>query len=616
MKRFTICVLVLLMFGGLMAQDSHRFQISPAGKVNISEVEVDYFPHLQRIEKPFPGGQDARNQLEEIKREQREKYEGKTPISDAPSQKTAGGLEPWMGRNFRSNIAIQGVPNDNDLAVGNNFSVSVINSNIWVQDLSGNVLQTISLEAWSDTLNVSQDQFDPRALYDPRHDRFIIVCLGGFTDSTNNVIVGFSATNDPTGDWNLYALPGDPLNETLWTDYPIIALTEFELFITGNLLRNGEPWQTGFAKSIAWQIDLDNAYLGDTLDTRLWTDPQFGGASIRNMCPVQGGVLPYGPNMYFLSNRNFATSNDTVFVMEVTDTINGNPQLTVDYALADIPYSVPTNAPQTISQRLATNDARWLDAFIENDNIQFVGNCTDTITGYPGVYHGIIRNVSTASSLLVNANILREDSAGYGYAGISWFGLSFTDDDALIGINYSGSYNTKHPGCGVIFSNGQGTYSDLVVARRGFGFINAISDTTERWGDYSGAQLVYGSLGVAWMAGTWGQSSHIPATWVAEFNHPGIVSRPETPSVQAEAKAFPNPFTDMVAVEFRLDYEQTVDITLYGMDGRRIKTMLHTRGKAGVNRFTFSQNPLPAGMYLLRITGSDGEIATKKIVKN
>ncbi|MEM6270065.1 MAG: T9SS type A sorting domain-containing protein [Bacteroidota bacterium] len=615
MKPLYILLLLLLAGSVAPAQESHRFDIPRAGTVDVAAVEVDYFPHLQRLQKPFPGGSEAMNTLEAVKQQQEAKYGGRTP--DAPANKQNGGaLEPWMGRNFRSNIAIQGVPNDNDLAVGGNFVLSVINSNIWMHDRDGNTLKTISLEAWSDTLNVSQDQFDPRALYDPRHDRFIIVCLSGFTSTTNNIVVGFSATNDPTGDWNLYALPGDPLNDTLWTDYPIIALTEYELFVTGNLLRNGEPWQTGFDKSICWQIDLDNGYAGDTLETRLWERPTFGGAPIRNLCPVQGGVLPYGPNLYLLSNRNFAASNDTVFVMEITDTLNGNPQYTVDFALADVPYSVPTNAPQVISQRLATNDARWLDAFIENDNIQFVGNCTDTITGLPGVYHGIIPMVSTSSPLTVTANVLRDDSVGYGYGGITWFGLSYTDNDALIGVSYSGPYNTKHPGCGVIYSNGQGLYSDLVIARRGSGFINAISDTLERWGDYSGMQLDYGpTLGRAWMAGTWGQSSHIPATWVAEFNHPGIVSRPETPPTTVDANAFPNPFTDLVGLEFRLEHAQAVDIALYDLQGRKVETLLRTQGKAGLNRFTFSQQPLPSGIYFLRITGEQGQLATKKVVK-
>jgi hypothetical protein len=320
--------------------------------------------------------------------------------------------------------------------------------------------------------------------------------------------------------------------------------------------------------------------------------------------------------LYLLSNRNFATSNDTVFLMEITDTLNGNPQFNVDFVLADVPYGVPTNAQQVISQRLSTNDARWLDAFYENDKIQFVGNCIDTVSGHPGVYHGIISNVSVSGPPVLNGHILRDDTVGYGYAGIAWFGLSYTDDDALIGLSYSGPYTTKHPGCGVIFSNGQGSYSDLVVARRGFGYINAILDTTERWGDYSGMQLAYGpNLGVAWMAGTWGQSSHLPATWIAEFNHPGIVSRPESPSVAAEATAYPNPFTDLVAVEFRVEYEQVVDVALYGLDGRRVRTLLHDRAKAGTNRFSFSQQPLAAGMYLLRVVGADGEIAAVKVVR-
>ena len=72
--------------------------------------------------------------------------------------------------------------------------------------------------------------------------------------------------------------------------------------------------------------------------------------------------------------------------------------------VSNIAHFMPPNAMQPTYQThglLATNDARVLGAFLENDKIQFVHNTMDTATGHCAVYHGIISNV--ACSGLINA---------------------------------------------------------------------------------------------------------------------------------------------------------------------------------------------------------------------
>ena len=79
-------------------------------------------------------------------------------------------------------------------------------------------------------------------------------CLNGFDPLYQLYHRCLSQTNDPAGLWNLYALPGNPKDNDRWTDYPMIALTEGELFLTGNLIIPGEPWQTGFSETLIWQM--------------------------------------------------------------------------------------------------------------------------------------------------------------------------------------------------------------------------------------------------------------------------------------------------------------------------------------------------------------------------
>ncbi|MEY3442038.1 MAG: hypothetical protein RLZZ519_319, partial [Bacteroidota bacterium] len=523
---------------------------------------------------------------------------------------------PWRGDNFISNQVINGVPNDNDMAISNGGKIiSVINSNIYMHDEFGASLQAnLSLNAWSAPLGLTGSKFDPRALYDPIHDRFIIACLNGFTDSTSYVILGFSQTNDPTGNWNLYALPGDPNLDSLWTDYPIMALTENELFLTVNLLYNNQPWQTGFNQSICWQMDLDNAYSGDSLQSRLWFNIQFGGKPVRNLCPVQGGSAPAGPNLYFMSNRNLTAGNDTVFIMEITDTMNApGAQFLVDYGITNVQYSLPPNAMQALNLQLATNDARWLDAFIENGNIQFVGNSLDTASGRCGLYHGTVTDVTGART--VTGTILANPNGDYGYPAIAWMGMNPADNDALLAINYAGPTTIDKPGCGGIYYDGNGNYSPMVVAKAGLSYINAISGT-DRWGDYTGVQRRYNENGVVWMAGTYGKANRDPGTCVAEFHHPTIVGAEAEPlPATFEATAFPNPTVDMMSVELVLQADAFLDISVYDNQGRLVKTLIRDLVRTGRNRFSFSTSPLAAGTYFLRISDGQQLLAEKKIVR-
>ncbi|MBL0052360.1 MAG: hypothetical protein IPP29_13025 [Bacteroidetes bacterium] len=41
----------------------------------------------------------------------------------------------------------------------------------------------------------------------------------------------------------------------MWTDFPMMALTNDELFITVNLLYPDSSWQTGFNETIIWQVN-------------------------------------------------------------------------------------------------------------------------------------------------------------------------------------------------------------------------------------------------------------------------------------------------------------------------------------------------------------------------
>jgi hypothetical protein len=44
-------------------------------------------------------------------------------------------------------------------------------------------------------------------------------------------------------------------DDSTWSDYPIIALSGSDLFLTFNQVRDNVSWTVGFKQSVIWQID-------------------------------------------------------------------------------------------------------------------------------------------------------------------------------------------------------------------------------------------------------------------------------------------------------------------------------------------------------------------------
>lgn len=609
MNKIFASLLVFVLAAPAAAQQKHYFSIPRSAVADESTMREDFGPVLQNIEMPKPDGGDLLSHIKDsLERIYRRPGNAVTPHHRSVLNPAA----PYVGTSMAGNTFGNSTPTDNEIAVTNGgMLLSVQNSTIFRYNLSTSTsLGATSLAGWSNVLGNPQSKFDPKCIYDPVNDRFIVVCLAGFTDSTSSIILGFSQTNAPNGAWNLYELPGNPLNNGYWTDYPAIAMTNNEFFITVNLLQNSMPWQTGFVETLIWQINKFDGYNGDTLSTQLHNNIQHNGRPVRNLCPVKGGSMIYGPDIYFLSNRNLDVSNDTIFLVHLTDTINApGQQLTVQPLVSNTQYWAPANAQQRGSaDRLATNDARVLGAFIENDKIQFVQNSMDTSTGYASFLHGIIDNVSTSPA--VTATIMT-DTIEFGYPNIAYAGNGPTDNTAIIGFLHSSA--NVFPGVSAIVCDGTPSYSPRTVVKQGLGYVSLIGGD-ERWGDYTGMQRLYNGGGTVWMNGYYGLTAHTHATWLAELSPTADVSA-QTNTPVSDVTVYPNPSADQFEITFSTGLTEQVDFALYDLQGRLVKLLLRERVKPGVNRFSFDAAPLSAGVYVLRISGSSGLIATRQIVR-
>jgi hypothetical protein len=581
--------------------------------VNFSELGPDFAPHFDYLEAPTPGGALYREFLAGQKAKGNLLY----PRQNSNSAQHRNLADPpQLLTEFAGNNSTQRTPMDNHMAISNDGQiVSVINSHIAIKDEAGDWLGAATLASFTSPLGNGENKFDPRILYDPEADRFIMFMLAGFTSSTNSILLAFSATNDATGDWYLYEITGNPLNDNTWSDYPIVAMSKSEVFLTLNLLENGGSWQEGFVQTIVWQMDKMSGYNGDNLQSQLYSNITFNGDTVRYLCPVRYATEDTQDKMYFLSDINFAVESDSFWIAELAGTLNDpGIELEIELYFSDTPYGAPPNAIQETDE-LATNDARILDAMYlpDSDQIQFVTNTRDFSTGQAAIYHGVIDQVSTDP--LVTGYIINGGQDDLGYPSIAYAGMFPGDEDAIIVVSHVSE--ERFPGCSALYFDNDRQHSDLVTIKEGNDFILMQPNSdVERWGDYSGAQRKYNEPGIVWGACSFGESNNDNDTWIGKLGRPDLPSFTQTlDQPSADITTYPNPAVDRVNVRYTLQEAAQLRIWLVDQQGQIVQTFFDGEPvQQGEQIFSFTTGPLASGQYYLSVEADGKLLSTEKIL--
>jgi len=540
----SLCCLVGLNFS-LIAQDhtSYKdkyFKIEQTTTVHPKQLSETFDAKVYNLEAPTPGGNSMKAYLAHKKQLSRKQF----PIrSNRQAKKTSQASNPSLGKEFgltkissKTGKIIQfygGQPNDNTLAVSNDGIVlTAVNSFVYAYNLNTDTTalekQRISLGSMAGSTGGLQapHYFDPKLIYDEEYDRFILVFLKNNNPSTNQIIVCFSTTNNPDDPWNVYELPGNPLDNDRWTDFPAVAITGEDLFISGNLIVPGEPWQVGFDGSIVWQIERSTGYdTTQVLNTKLYSNITYDDKYIRNLHIVRGAE-GIADKQYMLSNRNFDLSNDTIFVMDITGNLSeGDPSLNINLGISDLKYGVPPNGRQEdtdttdASSGLQTNDARVLAAIKIQDQIQFVSNSVNPATGLSSIYHGTIKNLDNPE---ITANFIASNYKDFGYPNIAWTGNEDCDIETIIAFNHTSP--TDYAGISCVYYGNDKSYSDIIIMKEGENYVDRFTSSSsngyERWGDYFGLQRKYNEGNKVYSFGFYGTENYRNTGWCNEIISP------------------------------------------------------------------------------------------------
>jgi Bacterial pre-peptidase C-terminal domain/Putative binding domain, N-terminal/Viral BACON domain len=266
-------------------------------------------------------------------------------------------------------------PPDTDMAAGPNHIVTVVNSMYAVYDKTGMRLQLNSLFSLYGGVCPTCAPFDPRVVYDPVANHWIIMALHLIDTTTvkeSYVLVAVSQTPDPTGAWWSYKLDAT-LNfngENTWSDYPDLSFDGIPadqggaVYITTNQF----TFTTKSSRTAALFILPKSAlYTGQQLN--FWRASDHHNADGSQAFTLRAAKT-YGNDggEYLINTRNVGSS---VSIWRVVPTYPPNP---VNWTLqATIPIGAYSPAPSArqlgCSNTLDTIDNRIYSAVWRNNHL-------------------------------------------------------------------------------------------------------------------------------------------------------------------------------------------------------------------------------------------------------
>jgi hypothetical protein len=510
-----------------------------------------------------------------------------------------------------------GTPNDNHIAVGNDGKfINVLNTVIRVYNASGIAVKAWSLELFTVPPNQKIDPiptltrtYDPRVMYDPVRDRYMVLFMHGTTDQTSFIVCGFSSTSNPTDPWYVYKIPGKPTKDSIWSDYPIVAHNSEDIFFTVNLIGNGATWEEGFTEAVIWQLRKNDGFNGDSLHKNVYTGIKYKNVSLRSICTIQNGPMPVGTDNFFVNVKPIDQDNDTVFLLRVTNSQqSGNATLDMKLMRTDLRYGFPPSALQPdTSYKLRTNDARALSGIRTGSTIQFLQNSINFKTYQAHLTHQTIFNIY--DNPFVHGEMIADDSLDMGYPAIAPAGGDTNDLSSITTFVYSSPWH--YPGTAVMYRNRYGEKSNIVKVKKGQSliFYTFIPKSEQRWGDYEGIQQKYNEPGIFYLVGSYGIGNNMNP-WIARVRiKDSIYDNPV-----AEVRVFPVPAQKDLFLEMNITNEGNYSFVLYNFVGQKVREKPLQFLKAGTNLLRLDPNTIDSGEYVLHVKDPNGNVIHKQKV--
>lgn len=512
-------------------------------------------------------------------------------------------IAPVVGINFLGNENNGNSPMDNNIAISNGgWIVSVANTTIeFDNSATGTTVSWNTIPAFFNDPSIV-NVCDPLVLYDSGSDRFIFFAQECSGSSSNTfLLLAFSKTNDPTAGWWTYKIPASPTSASTWFDYPKMAVSNNELYVTGNLYTNAGS----FVQSILFQIPKAAAFAGSSITWQYFTS--ITGSPF-TMLPVSNGIQGnYGPGCFLVSTNSGGSSSINLY--DLTDDMSASNEQLLHYSIPTTAYSPAGNSQQASTSCLLDNgDCRTLSGFYLNGIIHFVFH-SNAGSGWNGINY----NRLDVSALQNQSSMFSAvGSKDYSYPAIASFANNINDKSVIIGFGASNA--SIFPEVRAVRVDDNMIWSTSTLVKSSASYASFTSTSSERWGDYTGACRKYNSATPSvWINGMYANNTNTWDTWIAQIgglNQTGIINNEKS---NQKLNVFPNPISETFSLEFDMPNSDNITIEISDIQGKTVKQLYNGYAHMGLNSFSFNKSQLSAGTYFLIIKNQTNILKNEKI---
>ena len=394
------------------------------------------------------------------------------------------------------------VPPGTNGAVGPDKVFTTLNNNYRIHNkATGATIVTLSMEGfWEGTGAVGS--FDPKTLYDPYNNRFIVVGVSQRASTVSSVLVGVSLSSDPGG---FYALFRFRLCQTItcagganwWADYPSVGFNKNWLAVSVNMHANAG---NAFTESRVLVFDYPQLRAGHPL-TQLFSVATSPSSFAIQPCTTYSNTenILYAPNHVSSAGKtyrlNTITGTPAAPVYNV-GAVKAHTLAPLSGGWADPAGNILPQASGTAGEtsKIDSGDARILKCVFRNSFIWYA-QTVGLPAGGPVARTGAQWVKLNTSGNDADGGRVQDPTATATNGG-KWYAYPSlavnSQNDALIGFSQFSS--TQFASAAYALRGGgdaAGTTRDPFVYKAGQGHywksypISSCTTSPNRWGDYS-----------------------------------------------------------------------------------------------------------------------------------
>lgn len=497
-----LVVAVAVLVVGASARASTSDDVSYSGtRVHVSASAVVNFKALARHEHAHPSEVEQTEEAPEPEGKEDPDEETQpnvhftvpSPLVSPLSVTSASSVaSPYVSASYLAQPDAPGVgttkletPPDTNGAVGRDKLMVPLNSNYVIQRKSdGAVLSRVSMTAFWESVG-ARNPFDPRVLYDPYNDRWLVSAADDPLLSSSLILYGISDTADPLGSWHLYALHSDESGAT-WADFPTLGFSRSAVAIGVNM----------FARSSLKYV-RGRLIVVDYASLRAGT----GGSPVGIDLPGAFALMPATTDSPTETTLYFVEQLDALSATYRFWSLNGSTLTLVGGAPRTNPLGAWASpgaldlAPQVGGYGINAGDSRIGSVVFRNGHVWYA----QTVGFPPGGNGFALRTavqwveLDTDGAFVQGGRI--DDPLANPWNGRHWYAFGSlavnARNDVLVG--FSEFESDDFADAGYAFRSGTdppGTMGAPVTLKDGEGpYLKRREDDRNRWGDYSATQV-------------------------------------------------------------------------------------------------------------------------------